>query len=457
MQKFQEEAKAQGIVLPSALTDVDSKTGLPAILKISKEEKTEAKLEKEIQTAIKKIEEKKQMSEAHVKRVLSDSSLQTEAIVVMTEAELMSLQTELNGLKSLLNVAKTTMETQTNAVDHADVTFQTDSVSTLSTEVRTDTIEHRDVDLQTDILQLIATEMQTDGSPEAGNRYDSQSQTEGIFTLEEQSQTELHPVEDVAMQTLISLFACADTQNQTHIVKTWNNDAQTNLVETREEHSQTQVAPVVEGEAQTVVINCKDQLQQTTVYETLDRETQVEVNPTADQSFQTDFGPAKSELTQTDLFTSESQLVQTDQHGYETVEVQTDPDVCPPIVHLNSEWFSHPAQKHLKKAFRADRDRARRLRELAGDEPILNESFYLRPATIVINEETFTCAQEASKSSSDSDLEWNPHDGMHAEKQKPVGKLKQMFEAGQAAVPKDEKPKTKRSASSLSRKGSSAV
>ncbi|KAL7071322.1 hypothetical protein ACQ4LE_009236 [Meloidogyne hapla] len=222
-------------------------------------------------------------------------------------------------------------------------------------------------------------------------------------------------------------FTSRDRNTQTEIKKKENKSDQTIRVELEDMSSQTEITFKterigVEKEQQTERCGSTDEGIQTCSVEQRDAESMTTPCSSMSVDIQTDSVLCVDEDVQTfELLELADQEVQTDEKPTKNQRIQT-----PLPVLVDAESQSEEINKDLEKIHGSRLHAARRR---------LRQAFH-RSKARGIEDPTMLGWQEfdENNSSDEGSLDWDPIDGMHAEKQKPVSQLKKIFDESEAGT-----------------------
>uniref|UniRef100_A0A915P8T5 Potassium channel domain-containing protein n=1 Tax=Meloidogyne floridensis TaxID=298350 RepID=A0A915P8T5_9BILA len=222
-------------------------------------------------------------------------------------------------------------------------------------------------------------------------------------------------------------FTSRDRNTQTEIKKKENKNDQTIRVEHEDMASQTEISVKlermgVEKEQQTERCGSTDEGIQTCSIEQRDAESMTTPSTSMSVDIQTDSVLCVDEDVQTfELLELADQEVQTDEKPTKNQRIQT-----PLPVLVDAEAQSEEINKDLEKIHGSRLHAARRR---------LRQAFH-RSKARGIEDPTMLGWQEfdENNSSDEGSLDWDPIDGMHAEKQKPVSQLKKIFDESEAGT-----------------------
>nr|CAD2178140.1 unnamed protein product [Meloidogyne enterolobii] len=222
-------------------------------------------------------------------------------------------------------------------------------------------------------------------------------------------------------------FTSRDRNTQTEIKKKESKNDQTIRVEVEDMASQTEISfklerMGVEKEQQTERCGSTDEGIQTCSIEQRDAESMTTPSTSMSVDIQTDSVLCVDEDVQTfELLELADQEVQTDEKPTKNQRIQT-----PLPVLVDAEAQSEEINKDLEKIHGSRLHAARRR---------LRQAFH-RSKARGIEDPTMLGWQEfdENNSSDEGSLDWDPIDGMHAEKQKPVSQLKKIFDESEAGT-----------------------
>ncbi|CAD5219124.1 unnamed protein product [Bursaphelenchus okinawaensis] len=219
--------------------------------------------------------------------------------------------------------------------------------------------------------------------------YDESSQTEPVVTDDKIGQTIDAQCDNLAVQTDPEKeIDLNDEGIQTDYLSTSSDETQTSVTETKEKETFTAAYTLESNDTQTDVITTAEQELQTHVVENIDNESQTNILETKNERIQT---PYPETLTN---------------------ETQTDESIVQDAIKSPSKITK--ARRRLQKAFtrntpsKSTEPEMSDWKEVSGDEGSDQDD-------------------EEGRSSPES-LDWDPIDGMHAERQRPVKDLKKMFD-----------------------------
>ncbi|KAH7729346.1 Protein TWK-8 a [Aphelenchoides avenae] len=220
--------------------------------------------------------------------------------------------------------------------------------------------------------------------------YDGSSQTEAVIQDDKNDQTMSPELDDLAVQTETVETVFVDECIQTDSTDTTVQEQQTQTlqVETTESESMTAGASYSTSEIQTELVT------------------------TAEQELQTYVVSLAYGESQTELVETKNIRIQTPYPEFETVETQT--DVAPEELKAPSKISK--ARRRIQRAFQS-RSKTRRK---SGPKPEMSDW-----KDISGSEDQ---EDEDGAESSHESLDWDPYDGYHAEKQRPVKDLRKMFD-----------------------------
>lgn len=426
MQKFQEEAKAQGIEIPSILQDIDPNSGLPSILK--------AESATEISTIVEKDLEEQEVQ----KNIRAATHVDVELQVSPECSDAMSqVQQAVKEMGSQITNIHLLCETGSQAGIH---------VSVAGSQTIASAIGLREALSQTDLFQQRHSEIQTFSS---------------CLNLQEStSQTKRTKIQTEGVQTRSSFFALREVESQSEVIPTAQSGMQTVMKETVHSASQSDVMEHRDTELQTTISLFRQAHASTeTIYmELADIGSQVG-SPTSSLSHtrtqtsrittstaELQIGVSKDELvdisaqTQVDLDHME---VQTDKVYESMTESQTDiswhqrserQSQTSPVVNETHDGWTQAvtetndcaSQKFGPKLISAEcqtMELQAIMHKIQSRRNSKREKF--KRSSAVSDED----ASDTESTKPKSEFEWNPFDGRHVEKQKPVKDLKAKFEA----------------------------
>lgn len=252
--------------------------------------------------------------------------------------------------------------------------------------------------------------------------YDASTETEKLSVEDKHEQTIIVESFDEQVQTDYSATNLqVDDTSQTTVIEHEEAEAQTSHAEVREEESQTTQIAKKEASNQTSKMVCIDQELQTHLFDLLEQEIQTEPPPT------------------------KNQRIQTPNPEYTDFAMQTEPErrVSVKTAGHPQGGFAAVARKKIRKALGKGKKKDKKL--AGGIKPTPSQPTMATWADIEggdvesalgdeehedEDEELEGDAEEEGEEEDEEekDLEWDPIDGMHAEKQKKVKDLKKMFD-----------------------------
>uniref|UniRef100_A0A7E4V272 Ion_trans_2 domain-containing protein n=1 Tax=Panagrellus redivivus TaxID=6233 RepID=A0A7E4V272_PANRE len=254
-----------------------------------------------------------------------------------------------------------------------------------------------------DILELVR---QTDPTRVS---VPSRSPLPTIVCYEADTQTDAVLLNDNTAQTLEVSFA--DLGVQTEFVEPTGND----------QEQQTETDSGIEEESQTPILIFIDSETMTSPQTFMSLETQTERILTKEQQMQTQIIDILDNEMQTEFIETQNIRSQTDEQTFEEIAVQTDPMEVPepPKVEEDEKLNKmNAARRRIRKAFKKRAEAKRRVS--TGDN-------------VVDLEEDEIPEENANSAGSYESLDWNPVDGLHAERQRPVSDLKRLFDSFKSA------------------------
>uniref|UniRef100_A0A914GQ01 Potassium channel domain-containing protein n=1 Tax=Globodera rostochiensis TaxID=31243 RepID=A0A914GQ01_GLORO len=224
---------------------------------------------------------------------------------------------------------------------------------------------------------------------------ENHTQTEIIGRDDKNDQTLGIEVDEMEVQADLSLsmpkMKRVDTEQQTDGAIQTDQGIQTARVSTREAHTMTSARLLPSGQSV---------------------DTQTERPICLDEEIQTFFLAGTFDgVTQTDEKSVKNQRIQTPIPVLTNAEAQTD-EINPKLEKIHGSRIRE-ARRRIRRAFRS---------HSRGDQ-----------APAMLGWQEF---------SSDESVDWDPYDGLHAEKQKPVSQLKKMFDGGEAPIQLHHRPST---------------
>ncbi|KAL3073113.1 hypothetical protein niasHS_002848 [Heterodera schachtii] len=224
---------------------------------------------------------------------------------------------------------------------------------------------------------------------------ENHTQTEIIGRDDKNDQTVGVEVDEMEVQADLSQsmpkLKRTDAEQQTDGATQTDQGNQTSRVSTREAHTMTSARLLPSGQSV---------------------DTQTERPICLDEEVQTFFLAGTFDaVTQTEDKTLKNQRIQTPVPVLSNSEAQTD-EINPNLEKIHGSRIRE-ARRRLRRAFRSH-SRGHQVPEMLGWQEF----------------------------SSDESVDWDPYDGLHAEKQKPVSQLKKMFDGGEALIQQHHRPST---------------
>uniref|UniRef100_A0A1I8A7W0 Ion channel n=1 Tax=Steinernema glaseri TaxID=37863 RepID=A0A1I8A7W0_9BILA len=219
--------------------------------------------------------------------------------------------------------------------------------------------------------------------------YDDSTQTDYLYTDDKNDQTVITDLSDSGIQTDSDSVDLSDQSAQCDSVELETVETQTTIVEFTDAESMTPIKTFLDSDNQTAIVLTMDEELQTHIVDFLDMEQQTEIVEKANIRIQTPY------------------------QEFEDVEVQTEPSEFDQRASKMSR-----AKKRLRRAFRKSKNSYKR-RSSHGDAPAMS-------GWRDVDEEILE--EDETESSYDS-LDWDPIDGMHAERQRKVKDLTRMFDS----------------------------
>lgn len=262
--------------------------------------------------------------------------------------------------------------------------------------------------------------------------YETNTQTEILITEEKPIQTFVTETIEVGIQSFSSVFDVLEESVQTPVSEFQEIDQQTDPVSVREEIAQTTEITNAEASQQTSIIQMSDEELQTFSTETFEADTETEKIPIADVEMQTDH---IEEIVPPTDFRGKPEVAE--------AECQTEEAESSKIAQMG---ITAMAAQKFKKAFtrkKKTKDKAPKksspvaakekqpqlLHEAESEGQVSPEEQTEELAEELAEEQAEGTAEETEmESESEGSLQWDPVDGMHAEKQKAVKDLRKMFD-----------------------------
>lgn len=246
------------------------------------------------------------------------------------------------------------------------------------------------------------------------------------------TETEKLSVEDKHEQTIIVEYF--DEQVQTEVGATYlqvDDASQTLVIEHEVAEVQTINADTINDETQTTIITKKETSNQTLAVVSQDQELQTHLYDLTEQELQTDPPQTKNQRIQTPIPEMEDFTMQTDPVKERRTSVKP--------AHHTGSGFAATAKKKIRKALgkKDVKEKRRESKQLPGISASPSQPTMATWADVegdlgselgAEEEDEEEEEEEDLEEEEEEDLEWDPIDGMHAEKQKKVQDLKKMFE-----------------------------
>ncbi len=253
------------------------------------------------------------------------------------------------------------------------------------------------------IQQLSEPELPPSVPPSTIIAYDADTQVDTISTCDRQEQTVIVTQSTIGTITDTDRCALTDVEMQTsdddrRRLMCTDADAQTRSIDVVESEMNTPITMYCESDAQTESVHRRDAQLQSHLFDTIDKEAT------------------------TDPIEQRNQRIQTPYPEMHEVESQTDP------VSRSDKSKKNKLSKLRNALTRRSKESKYQRRRGSLDRPIMSDWKESSPTRNGDDEDDATEEEEEEDDDDPESLHWDPFDGLHAEKQLPVHKLKAMFD-----------------------------